>query len=230
MTAEERRQRRLQWAREALDHDFRDPTLLDQALTHSSGKRSKAHSYERLEFLGDRVLNLAMAAHLFTHFGESEGDMNRRISVLVNKESCAAVARELGVSRHVIMEEAARQAGVHKSVNLLGDVCEALIGALYLEGGFEEAQQFVMRAWESQLASGAEPPRNPKNALQEWAQQRQLPIPQYQIVGRDGPPHAPRFTVEVHLPGRTPCAGEGSSKQEAEKAAATQMLEQENAK
>ena len=215
------------WAGQALGHEFRDLSLLEQALTHGSSAPSPLESYERLEFLGDRILGLVVAEALFFRGNETEGDMNRRLSTLVDKASCAAVAKAIGADRQVRLETSARQLGIHRSENLLGDVCESLIGALYLDGGLKAAKNFILGAWEKRLSDEAAPPRNPKNSLQEWAQGRGLPIPSYNVTRRDGPPHAPRFTVRVDVRGLEAAEAEGSSKQEAEKAAATLLLERE---
>ncbi|MEM8826268.1 MAG: ribonuclease III [Pseudomonadota bacterium] len=217
----------IDWADGALGHRFADAALLASALTHSSGGRGARASYERLEFLGDRVLGLVIAEWLYAEFDEAEGDMNRRLAALVDKKSCAEVADGIGVSDHVIMDMSARDAGVHRQANLLGDICEALIAALYLDGGLETARTFIRRAWAPQVSGARTPPRNPKNELQEWAQGSGRPLPAYQIVWRDGPDHAPSFRVEVSVRGLEPAMGAGSSKQDAEKAAARAMLARE---
>lgn len=215
------------WARRVLGHRFGREDLLEAALTHPSAKSRSQPSYERLEFLGDRVLGLVMAEHLYNDFEEPEGSMNRRLSALVDKQSCARVAEAIGVPAHVRLEASARQSGVHHSENLLGDVCEALIGALFLDSDYQTAARFILSAWKERLDAEAVPPLNPKNALQEWAQGRGLPIPEYHVVSREGPAHAPRFEIEVHVRGKEAAHGTGSSKQEAEKAAATAMLKRE---
>ncbi|MGB3723585.1 MAG: ribonuclease III [Pacificimonas sp.] len=217
------------WAKDALGHDFHELQLLENALTHGSGKRAGGGDYERLEFLGDRVLGLVIAEWLYEAFDESEGDMNRRFASLVDKQSCADVAAEIGASAHIQLESAARASGVHRSANLLGDVCEALIAALYLDGGMAAANSFIRKGWADRIDTASKPPRNPKNQLQEWAQGQRKPIPNYDIVWRDGPDHAPKFRVEVTVRGLHPISGEGASRQEAEKAAALALLKRENA-
>ncbi|MGB7405477.1 MAG: ribonuclease III [Pacificimonas sp.] len=216
-----------EWAEVALGYQFTDLSLVQRALTHKSGEAKGARGYERLEFLGDRVLGLVMADWLFTLFDEPEGKLNRRLATLVDKRSCAAVAREIGADDHVLLNEAARAADVHRSENLLGDVCEALIAALYLDGGLSAAQSFIREAWSERLDAGSAPPRNPKNTLQEWAQGRGLPLPVYEVVARDGPDHAPHFKIAVAVRGHSPVEGAGASKQEAEKVAASRFLKQE---
>ncbi|WP_369411944.1 ribonuclease III [Pacificimonas pallii] len=217
------------WAAAKLGHEFADLSLVEGALTHSSAARGKRKSYERLEFLGDRVLGCVMADWLYRELGESERDMARRFAALVDKHSCAEVARALDVHKEVRIEDSARASGVHRSENLLGDVCEALIGALYIDGGLEVASAFIHKSWADRVSSHSKPPRDPKSHLQEWAQGRGKPIPVYTITWRDGPDHAPSFRVEVAVRGVDPIEAEGASKQEAQKAAALAMLKREGA-
>lgn len=208
------------WARATLGHDFNDLKLVENALTHG-GKRG---NYERLEFLGDRVLGCIVADWLFRDFDEPEGELARRFAALVDKGTCADVARTAGVPAVARLEPAARQIGVQNSDNVLGDMCEALIGALYLDGGLAAAEAFVRRAWADYVDRGADAPKDPKSALQEWAQAKRLPIPSYQVVGRDGPDHAPNFRVRVTVRGYDPAEATGASKQDAEKQAAIALL------
>ncbi|MHB9878960.1 ribonuclease III [Pacificimonas sp. ICDLI1SI03] len=218
-----------QWAERELGHRFTNPDLVRTALTHSSGGSGRGDNYERLEFLGDRVLGCVMAEWLYRDFHESERDMARRFATLVDKKSCAAVARQIGAADHVLIDASARNAGVHQSDNLLGDVCEALIGALYLDGGMPAATAFVRRQWTGRIGEDKAPPRDPKSQLQEWAQGRGRPLPTYRVTWREGPDHAPSFRVEVAVRGVEPVEAQGSSKQEAEKAAALAMLNREGA-
>lgn len=212
-----------EWARETLGHDFADLKLVESALTHG-GKRG---NYERLEFLGDRVLGCVVADWLFREFDEPEGELARRFAALVDKATCAEVARAAGVPAIARMEGAARQAGVHRSDNVLGDMCEALIGALYLDGGLPAADRFVRRAWTGFVDRRADAPKDPKSALQEWAQGQRLPIPAYEVVRREGPDHAPNFRVRVTVRGYHPAEAAGASKQDAEKQAAIALLMRE---
>ncbi|MEX6724223.1 ribonuclease III [Parapedomonas caeni] len=213
----------LDWAEQALGRRFKTPALLEEALTHTS---LPGPSYQRLEFLGDRVLGLIIADWLFERFPrESEGRLNRRFVELVRGETCASVARAIGASAHVRLERTAREQRVHETLNVLGDVCEALIGALYLDGGMTAARKFVHAAWTPLLEGAHTVSKDPKSALQEWAQGRGLPIPTYQIISRYGPHHAPEFTIEVNVRGQAPVQATGASKQEAEKRAATALLE-----
>jgi ribonuclease III len=212
------------WSHTALQHSFEDDSLLLAALTHGS---ATGQSYERLEFLGDRVLGLVIAEWLYADFPkESEGVLNRRMSDLVRREACAAVAREIGVLPHIRLERAARAAGVQHSDNVLGDVCEALIAALYLDGGMTAARRFIRAQWNQMMAGTALAGKDPKSALQEWAQGRGLPLPNYTLLGQSGPDHAPSFNVEVTLPGLPPVMAAAPSKQEAQKRAAADMLAQ----
>jgi ribonuclease III len=210
------------WAAGALGHRFTDETLLTTALTHSSAAGA---TYERLEFLGDRVLGLVIAAWLYRSFPhESEGKLNRRMSDLVRRESCAAVARNIGVVPHIQLERAARASGVQQSENALGDVCEALIAALYLDGGIDAATNFIQDQWRLLIDAAESASKDPKSALQEWAQGRGLPLPNYTVVGQSGPDHAPLFDIQVQVPGHDPVVASAPSKQEAQKRAAADLL------
>jgi len=211
------------WAEKALGHRFGNAGLLKRALTHSSAGKP---DYERIEFLGDRVLGFIIAAWLYEDLGdEAEGKLSRRFADLVSRETCAEVAREIGVAPHIILGNQARGDRAHQSDNVLGDVCEALIGALHLDGGIDTATAFVRRVWAPHMALDARAPKHPKSALQEWANGRGLRSPVYEIVDRSGPQHAPVFRVRVTVRGREPVEAEGTNKQEAETAAAQAMLD-----
>jgi ribonuclease-3 len=211
------------WIESALGHQPADLALFRRALTHSS---HGSVNYERLEFLGDRVLGLVAASWLYRLLpDEPEGKLSRRINALVSRETCAEVAREIGLGKHLRLGKQARDDGAGDSENVLGDVIEALIGALFLEGGFAAAESFVHRAWASRVDARERAPQHPKSALQEWAAAKNLKPPVYTMVGRSGPHHNPRFTVAVAIGGAGEASAEGSSKQEAETAAATKLLE-----
>ncbi len=211
------------WAETALGHRFADPALLIRALTHPS--HGPDH-YQRLEFLGDRVLGLAMAEWLYAAFPqEPEGSLARRFNALVSGEACAEVARGLGIAGQIRLGRQARDDGAAASDHVLGDVTEALIGALYLDGGWEATHRFIHKAWADLLDTRKRAPKHPKSALQEWAAAHDRQPPAYRLAGRSGAHHAPRFEVEVTIPGLDPATGSGSSKQEAETAAAAAMLE-----
>ena len=193
-----------------------------RALTHGS---HAAATYERLEFLGDRVLGLIVAEWLYAEYGqEPEGQLSKRLNTLVTGAVCAAVGRVIGVPAHLRLGKQARDDGAADSDNVLGDVVEALIGALYLDAGLDAARGFVRAAWGDRVAGGRAAPQHPKSALQEWAAAHQRAAPAYRIVDRSGPGHAPRFTVAVSV-GRLPeASATGGSKQEAETAAAAALL------
>lgn len=211
------------WLEQTLGHRPNDSALFERALTHSS--RGGEH-YERLEFLGDRVLGLAMAGWLYALYpDEPEGKLSRRFNVLVSGETCAEVARELGVPDHIILGKQARDDGAADSDNVLGDISEALIGALYLEAGLDRAERFVRRAWAERVEDQERAPKHPKSALQEWAAANNRKPPAYQLTSRSGPHHAPRFVVEVEIRNVGSATAEGLSKQEAETAAAQALLE-----
>ena len=211
----------------ALGHRFQQPELLERALTHPSAADTPTASYERLEFLGDRVLGLIVADLLVARFPqEAEGALAKRLAALVRRETLAEVATSLTLSDHLNLARAEREAGEAANPALLADSCEAIIAALYLDGGLEAACGFVVPYWTPLLEADLMPPQDPKTALQEWAQGRGLPLPAYREVRRDGPPHEPLFTVEVSVAGQEPAQGEGRSKRLAERAAADRLLAQ----
>jgi ribonuclease-3 len=212
-----------QWAETRLGHDFKDIGLVRRALTHSSAAQG-ANSYQRLEFLGDRVLGCSVAAWLYGTHDEAEGRLTARLHALVEGTANAEVARGLGVPELMIMETAARAKGLHQTDNVLGDVAEAIVAALYLDGGWPVADAFVRKEWARLLEGGPRLLADPKSRLQEWALKRRRGMPIYAVVDRQGPDHAPRFTVEVQVRGTEPERGEGANKQEAEKAAAVALL------
>ncbi|HEX8667985.1 MAG TPA: ribonuclease III [Allosphingosinicella sp.] len=212
------------WLEATLEYRPRDEALFQRALTHSSHGED---CYERLEFLGDRVLGLAVAQWLYELFpGEPEGKLSRRLNALVARETCAEVARELGIGDHLRLGKQAREDGAFESDNVLGDVVEALAGALYLEAGIEKAIAFVRRALADRVSTRDKAPKHPKSALQEWAAANERKAPVYELTDRSGPHHAPTFVVEVAIKGVGSASAEGTSKQEAETAAAAKLLEQ----
>ncbi|WP_232475929.1 ribonuclease III [Flavisphingomonas formosensis] len=211
------------WLESILGHRPLDPALYAMALTHSS--HSAAGDYQRLEFLGDRVLGVTVAAWLYRLFpGEPEGKLSRRFNALVAGGTCAGIARTLGIPKHLRLGKQARDDGASDSDNVLGDVVEALIGALFLEGGLSVAERFIHRAWGGLVETQDSAPKHPKSALQEWAAAHRYRGPAYTLVSRSGPHHAPVFVVKVEIPGRAEASAEGSSKQEAETAAAEKLL------
>jgi ribonuclease III len=201
-----------------------DLTLYRRALSHGS---AGADSYQRLEFLGDRVLGLIIARWLYASYPhEPEGQLSRRFNALVTGVTCAAVGRTIGVAPHLMLGKQARDDGAFDSDNILGDVVESLIGALYIDHGFDAADAFVRQHWAALVEGHAEAPRHPKSALQEWAAAHHRRVPEYSIIDRSGPHHAPRFTVMVSMGSLGDVTATGASKQEAETAAALAMLEQ----
>jgi ribonuclease-3 len=213
-----------------LGHRFADPTLLQQAFTHSSAfgaaaARRRGLSYERLEFLGDRVLGLVVAEMLYRAFpDESEGALARRLAELARKETIARVASALDLGRHLVVSRGEEEGGGRGNPSLLADACEAVIGAIYLDGGLAPAKAFVERHWWPLLSEDVRPPKDAKTALQEWAQGSGLPLPVYRIKSSEGPPHEPVFEIEVVVEGRPPVSGSGRSRRAAEQAAAAALL------
>lgn len=209
---------------------FADRELLRLALTHPSfgDGRGERRNYERLEFLGDRVLNLMAATYLCDAFpNEAEGGLAPRLNHLVRKETCARAAKRAGLDSALRMAEAEARAGGREKDSILGDACEALIGALYLDAGLEAAQGFFDRFWAEEMDGVRTAPRDPKTALQEWSLARGLGVPTYETVGRSGPDHEPVFEVEARLDGLAPERGQGGSKQAAERAAAAALHRRE---
>ncbi|QMW23630.1 ribonuclease III [Sandaracinobacteroides saxicola] len=214
----------LAWAETRLGHRFADTSLLDRALTHKS---LGGINYERLEFLGDRVLGAVMAAWLYQRFpDESEGQLTRRFATLVSRETCATVARALDVPAYVRLGTQARADGGSDSDNILGDVVEALIGALYCDAGVSVAERFILSAWATLVSAAAGPAKHPKSAIQEWAAAHGARDPLYELLGRFGPHHAPRFRVRLTVSPHPPVEAEGGSKQDAETEAARALMQQ----
>lgn len=208
----------------ALGYTPTDRALFERALTHSS---VGSESYERLEFLGDRVLGVVIARALYDRYPhEPEGKLSRRYNALVARETCAEVGRELGLPGMIQLGKQAREDGAYQSDNVVGDVVEALLGALFIDGGLEAAEALVLRSWAHFLDDQRRAPQHPKSALQELAAARGCKPPAYEVVSRTGAHHAPRFEVRVRVPRLGEATAEGSSKQEAETAAAEALLSQ----
>lgn len=206
-----------------LGHRFRAPSLLVEALTHPS--TAGGINYQRLEFLGDRVLGLVIADLLYSRYPSlKEGELARRLADLVRREALVEVALKIGLVPHIIMAKSAEDDGGRKKPAILADACEAVIGALYRDGGLDVARAFIESAWTPLLTDSSRGGRDPKSALQEWAQGAGLPTPVYRETGREGPDHAPSFTVEVEVRGHKPVSGTGSSKRAAEMLAAETLL------
>jgi ribonuclease III len=219
-----------------IGYEFARRELFEEALTHPSAlvperRRHRRRTpvkrgYERLEFLGDRVLGLVVADYLWRRFErEPEGDLTRRYTHLVRREALARVAETIGLGRYVVLSRAEAAAGAAGNPGILADACEALIGAIYLDGGFEAASAFVQRFWEPLIEEMEEPPRDPKTALQEWVQARGLALPAYELVATSGPHHAPLFTVLASVAGGNRASATASSKRLAEARAAAMLLD-----
>jgi ribonuclease-3 len=207
----------------ALGIEPRDAGLYERALTHGS---RGGDSYERLEFLGDRVLGLLVAGWLYERFpDEPEGKMSRRYNALVARETCAEVGRAMDLPPHIRLGKQAREDHANLSENIIGDVVEALLGAVYLEHGLDAAKAIVRNQWAPFLDTQKRAPVHPKSALQELAAARNFGVPAYEMLARFGPHHAPRFRVRVSLGRHGDAEAEGDSKQEAETAAAAQLVE-----
>jgi ribonuclease-3 len=217
-----------------ISYRFTDLAMLDSALSHISalkGARNRGGSYQRLEFLGDHVLGLVISDMLFRAFPRAdEGELSRRLADLVRKETCAEIARAIDLGAAVRLGASEANAGARNRPAILADVCEALIGAVYLDGGFVAAEALIGRLWQARMKTKAEPLRDPKTVLQEWAQGRGLPTPAYREIARSGPDHDPQFRVAVQLPHLAPAEGSGRSKRAAEQAAAAAMMKREGVK
>jgi ribonuclease-3 len=212
----------------AIGHVFEDRELLERALTHASvgeGARAIRH-YERLEFLGDRVINLLAAEHLLSASETaSEGEMSPKLAELVNGKTCARVARRIGLGEAIRLSPGETKSGGRDKDTILGDACEALMAAVYIDAGLDAVRAVFAHAWSGEfVALESARAKEPKTELQEWAQARGRPLPFYAVIGREGPDHAPTFTVEVTVDGYPPERGVGRSRQEAEKAAALALL------
>ncbi len=211
-----------------IGYRFKDKALLRHALTHASTKR-KHDDYQRLEFLGDRVLGLVMAEYLFkTYPSHREGRMSARHSQLVRGEICAEAAKMLALEDFIVVGHNEMTKGLNLNTTVLGDVMEALIGGVYLDGGLEAARQFILYTWQPFLNSSTTIEKDAKTFLQEWALARALPIPAYGVISREGPEHAPSFVVEVQVAGREVIHGKGRNKRIAEQDAAAKFLTREN--
>jgi len=214
-----------------IGYRFKDADLLDCALTHISaltGASNRMASYQRLEFLGDHVLGLVVSDMLFRNFPKAnEGELSRRLADLVRKETCADMARKLELGAVIRLGSSEAGSGGRSRDAILADVCESLIGAVFLDGGYTAAAALVEKLWDERMRSLARPLRDPKTTLQEWAQGRGLPTPTYREVGRSGPHHSPEFRIAVELPKLAPAEGIGRSKRAAEQAAAEALLQRE---
>ena len=219
---------RLKEAMVAIGYHFKDSLLLTQALTHPSAApigESVKHSNQRLEFLGDRVLNLVIADRLITRRqSESEGDLAPKLNRLVKKSACAEAMRHKDLGAFILLSSSEESSGGRDRESTLGDACEAIIGAIYLDSGLTEARKFIERAWAPQFKQSPSEAKDPKTLLQEQSQADGLGLPAYTIVGRSGPDHDPVFEVEVRLGHDVIAMAKGGTKRDAERAAAVKLL------
>jgi ribonuclease-3 len=220
----------------SVGHVFTRPALLIEALTHPSAlsqprgrprrRVANPRGYERLEFLGDRVLGLVVADLLWhRHPDEPEGLLTRRHAQLVRRDALAATARQIGLDQHLVLSRAEAASGAARNPSILADVCEAVIAAIYIDGGYPAAFAFVERWWRPLIDAMDHPPQDAKTQLQEWAQARGLGLPAYRVVATEGPSHAPRFTVAASVAQSDETRATASSKRAAETEAAAALLE-----
>lgn len=217
---------RLDALEQRLGHSFKDRALLVEAMTHASaldGKRGERRSYDRLEFLGDRVLGLIVAERLLAGSDFEEGELAPRLNALVNRHACAAAARAADLGAAVILSPSEAQQGGQGKEAILADLCESVIGALYLDAGMDAARAFVTRFWGDAFDAMGHTPRDAKTALQEWTAARHKGL-SYVLIEQTGPEHAPRFVIEARVDAMAPARGEGGSKREAQRAAAAAFL------
>ena len=208
-----------------LDHRFARPELLEEALIHSSAKLGR-RSFERLEFLGDRVLGLIVADMLLEGFPqEEEGPLAKRFAALVSRGALAQIAARLDIGALVHLSRGEEDSGGRDNPSLLADALEALLGALYLDGGLAPAESFIRRHWSDLMKAAGQPPEDSKTRLQEWAQAAGRPLPVYTTIGEEGPAHDPVFEVEVSVTGHPAVSGRGRSKRAAEQSAAGALLD-----
>lgn len=221
----------LRQLQERIGYRFRNIHHLHIALTHASANFGKpgAPDYERLEFLGDRVLGLAIAQHLYTAYADApEGELARRFNSLVRKETCAEVAEALDLGAYIILGDSEAMAGGRRKSTILADICEAILGAIYIDGGWEPAEALIARCWYGRAAERTAAPLDPKTALQEWVQgSGASALPRYWLIENRGSDHEPSFVYEVRVAGMEPERGMGRSRRAAEQAAALALLRRE---
>lgn len=207
-----------------IGYKFKDPHWMERALTHSSTNDN--FSYQRLEFLGDRVLGLVIAHALFEEFrDEDEGGLAKRHTALVQGSTLTTIGQSHGIGKHIILSEAERQSGGNMNENIISDVVESLLGAVYIDGGHDAAQNVILTLWGDTIKTLKEAPQDPKTELQEWVQARNLGLPQYEIIEKTGPDHAPSFVIELKIDGEAPLTAQGTSRRQTEKIVARKMLE-----
>ena len=210
-----------------IGYKFKDRHLLERALTHSS--TNDAYNYQRLEFLGDRVLGLVIADALFTEFrGENEGGLAKRHTALVQGTTCAIIGQAHKIADFIILSESERISGGNLNENIIADVVESLLGAIYRDGGYDAAQKVILKLWGDNIRTLEDAPQDPKTELQEWVQARSLDLPLYEVAEKSGPDHAPMFLMRLTVDGQGSVEAEGSSRRQAEKTAARLMLKKLN--
>lgn len=215
----------------AIGYTFNDPSLLKQALTHSSAASKRLKSNERMEFLGDRVLGLCLAEMLLEAFqDEDEGGIGYRFTALAQRDALARVADAIGIASEIKLSSGEHMTGGRENPGVLADAVEALLAAIYLDGGIDAARTFVVSHWTEMMREDKRPPKDAKTTLQEWAQGRGLGLPTYKVTGQAGPDHQPVFDVVVHLEGAGTAEGNGQSKRAAEQAAAETLIAKLEAK
>jgi ribonuclease-3 len=211
-----------------IGYHFKDEHWLERAMTHSSTNDN--YNYQRLEFLGDRVLGLVIAHQLFENFkNEREGGLAKRHTALIQGETCTIIGRNNNLSDYIIMSESEEISGGRINENILADIVESLLGAIYIDGGYDAAQKVILNLWGDMIYTHQDAPQDPKTELQEWLQARSLGLPVYQIINRSGPDHAPIFTVEITIQtkkGHQSAQADGSSRRQTEKTVAEKMLNQ----
>ena len=208
---------------ERLGFTVADEALWVEALTH--GSTGAARDYQRLEFLGDRVLGLSIAEQLYRRNGGSEGELAQRLNALVSRQACAAIARAIGAAEQVLLGKQARDDGAADSDNVLGDIMESLLGANFVEAGFDATRDVVVKLWQPAIEGRAGRAKHPKSALQEWAAGNRRRAPDYEVIERSGPDHAAKFTVRVSVKNVGEVTATAGSKQEAETEAARLFME-----
>ncbi len=209
----------------AIGYTFKKLNLLRQALVHSSATEQRLKSNERMEFLGDRVLGLILAELLLeNHLDEAEGEISYRFTALAQRDALATVAGNIGLAEHLSLSNGEHLTGGRENPGLLADATEAVIAAIYMDGGLEAARTFVHANWTEMMRDNHHPPKDPKTTLQEWAQGRGLGLPTYRVIGQEGPDHQPVFNVEVTVENQPVLSGQGSNKRAAEQAAAEALL------
>ncbi|MBX9727210.1 MAG: ribonuclease III [Rickettsiales bacterium] len=218
----------LETLQQTLGYPFRDAKLLRLALTHRSLVREGSESSnQRLEFLGDAVLGLVIAEMLYALYpSEAEGDLSKRLVSLVNGEQLAAIAHTMQLGGAMLMSAGEVEQGGRENPSNLEDACEALLGAVYLDGGIEAARSIIHRFWQPYASAMSAPPKDAKTTLQEWAQARSLPLPEYALISAEGPSHAPLFIIELRVKGQNPVRAEAGVKKTAERLAAEKLLAQ----